>query len=175
MTAANLGASLGQIFGHEGGYSSDPDDPGNWTGGSKGKGKMLGTKFGIAANSHPNVDIKNLTIEQATEIYHRDYAAKVRFDDLPSGLDHAMLDFAINSGTMRAAQTLQRILGVPDDGKIGPITIAEVKEHPVRELIDEVCNRRLTFLKALKVWPKYSKGWSRRVSEVHAFALKLAG
>lgn len=173
MTAANLEASLGQIFGHEGGYSCDTSDPGNWTGGSRGHGKLLGTKYGIAANSYPDLDIKHLTLSQAAAIYRRDYASKIRFDDLPDGLDHAMLDFAINSGTYRAATFLQRIVGVPDDGKIGLITLAEVREHDARDLIDKLCDERLAFLHRLRTWSKYGKGWNRRVTEVHAFAIKL--
>ena len=40
-----------RLIGHEGGYSADPKDPGNWTGGRPGVGKLLGTKYGIAANT----------------------------------------------------------------------------------------------------------------------------
>ncbi len=174
MSAANLPKSLEQIFGHEGGYSSDKADPGNWTGGVVGKGALLGTKFGIAANSYPNLDIKNLTIEEAAEIYRRDYAAKVRFDELPSGLDHAMLDFAINSGPRRAVEFLQRILGVPDDGRMGPITVAEAQEANAKKTIAALCTARLAFLKGLRTWKRYGKGWSRRVNDVKAFALKLS-
>lgn len=174
MSAANLSASLGQIFGSEGGYSSDRHDPGNWTGGAVGHGVMHGTKYGIAANSYPTVDILHLTLAQAADIYRRDYAAKVRFDDLPAGLDHAMLDFAINSGPSRAVKFLQRTLGVPDDGKMGPITLAEVEEHDAKTLIDKLCEARLAFLHGLSTWPRYGKGWNVRVTAVHAFAMKLA-
>lgn len=47
-----------RLIGHEAGYSNDRRDPGNWTGGIVGKGQLKGTKFGIAANTYPNLDIK---------------------------------------------------------------------------------------------------------------------
>jgi lysozyme family protein len=175
MVAKNFPRSLEKIFGHEGGYSNDRADPGNWTGGRVGSGKLLGTKFGIAANSYPKLDIKNLTLAEAATIYRKDYATKVRFDDLPSGLDHAMLDFAINSGPRRANEFLQRCLGVPDDGILGPITMAEVGNSDTVELIKGLCASRLALLKRLRTWPRYKNGWTRRVKEVEAFALELAG
>lgn len=175
MTAKNLDASLAQIFGHEGGYSADRRDPGNWTGGRVGRGTLKGTKFGIAASSYPGVDIKGLTLAQATAIYRQDYAAKIRFDDLPSGIDHAVLDFAINSGPRRAAEYLQRIVGVTADGWIGPATIAAVRKAKAWDaVINRLCDDRLAFLKRLSTWATYGKGWSRRVAAVRAFALKLA-
>jgi lysozyme family protein len=37
--------------GHEGGYSNNPDDPGNWTGGDVGEGQLKGTKYGVSGLS----------------------------------------------------------------------------------------------------------------------------
>lgn len=174
MTAANLRMSLNQIFGSEGGYSSDRRDPGNWTGGTVGSGRLLGTKYGIAANSYPKVNIKALTLEEAAAIYERDYASKVRFAELPSGLDHAMLDFAINSGPRRAVEFLQRVLGVPDDGQFGSVTLKEATEADPAKTIKALCQARLAYLKKLKIWPTYGRGWTTRVNAVREFALKLA-
>lgn len=67
----------------EGGLSLDPEDHGNWTGGRKGKGELKGTNFGISAASYPHLDIANLTIEQADEIYYRDYWLASGADKLP--------------------------------------------------------------------------------------------
>jgi lysozyme family protein len=175
MTAANLSRSLDHIFGSEGGFTKDSRDAGNWTGGRVGRGRLLGTKFGIAANSYPGVDIKSLTIEKATAIYKQDYAAKIRFDELPSGVDFATLDFAINSGPKRAGEFLQRVVGVNNvDGWIGPATVKTVAAMPARDVIDQLCDQRLAYLKRLSTWPTYGRGWLRRVASVRAFALSLA-
>lgn len=175
MAAANLSRSLEQIFGHEGGFSKIRSDPGNWTSGKVGVGKLLGTKYGIAANSYPHLDIPNLTLAKATEIYRRDYAAKVRFNDLPSGVDHAMLDYAINSGPSRAVKDIQREIGAADDGVMGPMTMAGVRAARPDVLINGLCDRRLRFLKGLSTWPTFGRGWTRRVKEVRAFALSIVG
>lgn len=57
----------------EGDYSNTPEDHGNWTGGRKGVGELKGTKYGISAGSYPHLDIRNLTMQQADDIYFRDY------------------------------------------------------------------------------------------------------
>ena len=56
----NFEKAFERLIGHEGGYSTDRNDPGNWTGGKVGSGTFKGTKYGIAANTYPNLDIKNL-------------------------------------------------------------------------------------------------------------------
>lgn len=149
-------------------------DPGNWTGGARGVGELKGTKFGIAANSYPHLDIRNLTLADAAEIYRRDYAAKIGYDDLPSGVDHAVLDFAINSGPSRAAKFLQRIVGTEQDGVIGDATKRATRALHADVVIDQLCDDRMRFLQGLAIWPTYKNGWTTRVRNVRAFAHALA-
>ncbi|MEZ9473500.1 glycosyl hydrolase 108 family protein, partial [Vibrio lentus] len=66
-----------RVIGHEGKYQNLYDDRGNWTTGVVGEGERKGTKFGIAAMSYPHLNIKQLTIEQAKEIYYRDFWLKL--------------------------------------------------------------------------------------------------
>ena len=66
----------------EGGFQNNPEDHGNWTGGRKGVGELKGTKFGISAASYPDLDIVNLTQEQADAIYRRDYWQRSGADKL---------------------------------------------------------------------------------------------
>lgn len=159
----------------EGGFTDDSRDPGNWTGGKVGKGKLLGTKYGIAANTYPNVDIPNLTRAQAVAIYKRDYWDKVSGDRLPSGVDYTIFDYALNSGVRRASLDLQRACGVtPVDGVIGTSTLRQVDELNARDVIEDVNARRLAFMKSLKIWPTYGKGWTTRVNKVRSVSLQLA-
>ena len=67
-------------------YEDDPDDPGGRT------------KYGIDQRSHPNVDIRNLTRDQAKAIYRRDYWDAVKADELPPGLRLVVVDIAVNNG-----------------------------------------------------------------------------
>ena len=70
---------------------------------------------------------------------------------------------------------LQRLCGVPDDGKIGDTTLAAVHRRDPKALIEAICHERLAFLQTLRTWPVFGKGWSRRVLEVRAAALAMAG
>jgi hypothetical protein len=82
----------------EGGLSMNPDDNGNWTGGKKGVGVLKGTKYGISAASYPNLDIKNLTPEQAKAIYKKDYWDKIGADGIPENVRLSAFDAAVNQG-----------------------------------------------------------------------------
>ena len=53
----NFDSAFTIILGSEGGYVNDPRDSGGET------------KYGIAKKFYPNLDIKNLTVEQAKAIY----------------------------------------------------------------------------------------------------------
>ena len=74
------------VVGHEGGYSAEPQDPGNWTGGAVGQGHLAGTKFGISAAAYPDVDIAALTPDDAAAIYRHAYWERVHADALPPPL-----------------------------------------------------------------------------------------
>ncbi|TXN41698.1 hypothetical protein FV232_17100 [Methylobacterium sp. WL30] len=178
MSASNFQAVMALVLQHEGGFTSDRRDPGNWTGGKVGKGKLLGTKYGIAANSFPNLDIANITKAQAVEIYRRQYAAPVRFDDLPAGVDYAVLDIAINSGVRRAGLILCGALAtlgrrVKLDGQIGDPTIEQVSAVAPTALIDAISDARLAYMRKLTNWPTYGKGWTRRVGEVRQISKSM--
>ena len=153
-----------RLVGHEGGYSADPKDPGNWTGGRPGVGKLLGTKYGIAANTYPDLDIKALTLDQAKAIYRRDWWDKIHADQLPGAVAFQLWDFAVNAGITRAVISLQRAVGVADDGKLGPRTLAAVNAMPEPDVIARFNAERLEFYASLSTWPTYGKGWARRVA-----------
>src|SRR5690349_17496265 len=95
------------VAGHEGNLTTDPDDPGNWTGGHVGTGMCRGTKYGISAAAYPEIDIAGLTFDQAKTLYRRDYWERIAGDQLPPALGLLMLDAAINNGVGRAARWLQ--------------------------------------------------------------------
>ena len=150
------------VVGHEGGYTADRRDRGNWTSGKIGVGQLKGTKFGVSAMSYPDLDIKNLTVEDAKAIYLKDYWEKVRSDDLPVGVDYLVFDIAVNHGVRDAIQWLQLAAGTNPDGVFGPQTLAAVQRRDPLRLIEEIgVTRQMDYI-ALKSWPTYGKGWTRR-------------
>lgn len=158
---SNFDACLAHTLAHEGGYINHPHDPGGET------------NMGISKRSYPREDIRNMTRARAAEIYRRDFWDPIRGDDLPAGLDLVAFDAAVNSGVSRGAKWLQEALRVTADGKIGPQTIsaALISDHP--EVISRACDRRMMFLRAIKTWPTFGKGWTRRVDAVRAEALSM--
>ena len=154
-----------RLIGHEGGYSNDKRDPGNWTGGAVGKGALNGTKFGIAANTYPNLDIKNLTLAQAKEIYKKDWWDKLGGHGLHSAITFQLWDFSINAGKKRAIIELQQVAGVTADGVIGPKTIEAVNALDLNDVLLSLTAERLKFYTSLKTWPTWGKGWVNRVAD----------
>lgn len=139
------------VLGFEGGYVNNVNDSGGET------------KYGISKKAYPNLDIKNLTIEQAKEIYKRDYWERCKCAFMPDALSIAVLDFAVNSGVKRSIRYLQRTLGVTIDGVIGNQTIAACNRVPTRQVLEKFIDYRLEFLHGLKDWKHFGNGWGRRV------------
>lgn len=82
--------------------SMNRNDPGNWTGGKIGSGELKGTRYGIAASAYPNLDIKNLTYEEAKKIYRKRYWDFCKLDTVAWPMCAAIFDFAVQSGPNRA-------------------------------------------------------------------------
>ena len=169
MTAASFEPALALVLRHEGGYVDHPDDPG----GPTNLGVTIGTLSAVLGRQATRADVKALTPARVAPVYRGRYWDAIRGDDLPSGLDYAVFDWAVNSGSSRAAIALQRIVGVADDGRIGPLTIAAVAGHDRQKLIGSLCDARIAFLKALSTWPTFGKGWTSRVTGVRREALAM--
>ena len=153
-----------RLIGHEGKFSNDEKDPGNWTGGRINAGELKGTKYGIAANTYGDLDIKNLTIEKAKSIYYRDWWLKLGADQMDSAIAFQVWDFAVNAGMSTARRALQRAVKVVDDGSIGPYTLAAIQSYSVTDVILRFNAQRLKYYTSLSGWATYGKGWTNRVA-----------
>ena len=154
------------VLHHEGGYVNHPDDPGGET------------KYGISKRAYPEIDIANLTEEDAGEIYFKDYWSKIKGEDLPRGVACVVMDYGVNSGISRASKALQRACGIEKgDGIIGPHSLAAVwatvKDKGEKQVIDEVTNTRREFIRSLSTYETFGKGWERRITETHEKAVGL--
>lgn len=165
MTATSaFHRSFEALIGHEGGYSTDPADRGNWTSGKIGVGELKGTKYGIAAHEFPDLDIKGLTLAQAKQIYFDRYWKAVRGDELPEPIAFEAFDMAVNHGPTKAIELMQSALGVRSDGVIGPVTLAAAKKAEPARFIAHVNAERIFYYTDIKSWPTHGKGWARRVA-----------
>jgi lysozyme family protein len=170
MAALSYAPSLARLLTHEGGYTNHPADPGG------------PTNFGITIYDYRKyvqpgataADVRAMRVEEAKRIYRAKYWDAQRCDELPAGVDDCVFDYGVNSGIGRSKKVLQRVVGVKDDGVLGPQTMQAVAAREPRAIINAICDERLKFLHALKTWLVFGKGWGRRVAEVRTFSLQLA-
>ncbi|MDN2582991.1 glycoside hydrolase family 108 protein [Aquibium sp. ELW1220] len=164
---SNFQRALSRVLKHEGGYVDHPKDPG----GATNKGVTIATFRRYVKPNGTKADLRAITGEQVATVYYKHYWAAVHANELPAGVDYAVFDLAVNSGPSRAARFLQRVVGATEDGRIGPATLAAVRKADPTELIARLCDARLVWLKTLKTWPTFGKGWERRVTEVRHDAI----
>lgn len=170
MSAATWPTALAAVLKHEGGYVNHPADPGGRT--------NLGVTQRVweSWTNQPADEavMRALTPELVAPLYRERYWNAVRADELPPGVDLAVFDVAVNSGTGRAGKLLQQAVGAAVDGSIGPRTVALATAADPVVTIDRICDLRLEFLRALPIWPTFGRGWSRRVEAVRSEAKSFA-
>lgn len=161
MTARIWNDAFGLLVINEGGYVNNPHDKGGET------------KYGISKTTYPDVDIENLTLEQAKGIYKKDYWDRCKCDDLPDALSVAVFDFAVNSGVKRAIKYLQLCLGVTADGIIGHQTLGACNRLPTKNILENYLDKRLQYLMSLKDFKYFGNGWGKRINRVRNFCERL--
>jgi len=160
----------------EGGWSDHPADPG----GKTMYGITQATLSAYLGRPATDTEIRTLTRQQAVAIYRDRYWKPVAGDELPAGVDLCVYDFGVNSGPSRAVKSLQAALGLKADGWVGKLTLEALRSRSVRVLIDDLCDRRLAFLKNIKdkdgklLWDSFGKGWSNRVADIRKRAMAMA-
>ena len=166
----NFEQCLALVLKEEGGYVNDPRDPGGRT----NHGVTQKTWESWVGHPVTEADMKNLTIADVSPLYKANYWDKINGDSLPLGIDYATFDMAVNSGVSRAAKTLQQVLGVGADGKIGQATINACEAANAREVATGVCEARLAFLQSLPTYDTFGRGWANRVASVEKTAFDMA-
>lgn len=158
MTDAVLDVAFNKLIVCEGGYVDNPKDPGGET------------KYGVCKRSYPDLDIKNLTLEKAKEIYCKDYWDRCKCNLLPDCLAIIVADTAYNSGCNKAIKLLQKTLGIKEDGIIGNQTLCAANACNRKKTVDSYIENRLNFLQSLRTWSTFGRGWTNRCEEVKNFA-----
>lgn len=170
MVAANYSPALARILVHEGGYANHPKDPGGAT--MKGVTQRVYDAF-RERSGLPKVSVRLISAAELEAIYADQYGRAVCFDQLPIGLDYVVFDGAVHSGPAQSVKWLQRALqalglyagkidGIPGNGTLAAVE----KVSDVDALIARICDLRLAFLKALKTYATFGKGWRARVDQV---------
>ncbi len=156
---------------HEGGWSDHPKDPGGAT--------MMGITLETfrAFKKDPDAKKEELRAIRSADlqaIYRRGFWSKVHADDLPAGVDLATFDAAVNSGPARGAKWLQQALRVTADGQVGPATVRAARAADPVATVKGLCAVRMGFLRGLRIWTTFGRGWSRRVADIEANGIRMA-
>ncbi len=146
--------ALGVVLAYEGDDTDDPRDPGGLT------------RWGIAAASHPTVNMLTLTREGAAEIYKQEYWGRLHCAELPAPVALMLFDSGVNQGCKPAVRFLQKATGAVVDGDMGPRTIAAVYKHPVSRIIRKFSEERIAHYLALGSFRTFGRGWIARAIDV---------
>jgi len=150
MSRDNFAACLAHTLRYEGGYVNNPLDPG----GKTNKGITQRTYDGWRSKQGLyHRDVRFIDDKEVQAIYRRDYWDAVKGDDLRPGVDLAVFDYAVNSGVGRALTALKLATGL--------------------HLADSVCDQRMAFLRGLRTFPTFGKGWTARVKDVRTVAATM--
>ena len=156
----NFEQVIANVLKNEGGYVNDPTDMGGET------------NFGISKRSYPDVDIKNLTLDQAKAIYKRDFWDKQQYNNIDN-IDIAakIFDLSVNMGAPRANMLMQRALRsvgrkVDEDGVLGINTINAINKASPTELLaalkSEAAGYYRSIVAARTEQSKFINGWLKR-------------
>ena len=151
---------IDHVLESEGGYVNDKHDAGGET------------NLGISKKAYPDLDIKNLSVDQAKQIYYADYWVKSKAEQLPNQLREVYFDMVVNFGRRGAARVLQKACNgkntykIKEDGLVGTATIGACKNLEPDRLR---AYRVLKFAKIVIRKPSQEKfwfGWFRRAVKV---------
>ncbi|MGJ4928160.1 glycoside hydrolase family 108 protein [Bradyrhizobium sp. HKCCYLS2038] len=171
MATGNFERSLRRVLGSEGQYSNHPDDPGGATmwGITKRDYDAFRKRKGL-----PPRDVRLMTVAERDEIYRGKYWNGSRCDEVPDGIDYCLFDGSVNSGVAQSVKWMQRALGVKDDGHIGDHTLLAASQADADDVISAMCQQRRAFMRSLKTFKVFGKGWIRRVDLVEHVASSMA-
>lgn len=161
-------AIIDGILAREGGgtYTNAPSDHGGPT-------KYGVTQAALAAYRMAPAtpeDVQALTEAEARAIYRRDFFVRPGFDKVPDPATQVLLmDWGVNSGPGIAIRALQRLLGVPNDGVLGPQTLLALSGLDAAKLYRRLAAARVRFIgDLLHNDPSqlvYARGWLNRAAD----------
>jgi len=139
---------------YEGGDSNDPRDPGGATRNGITQGSYDTWR---KQNGRPTQSVFKMNTLERNAIYLANYWNAMACGTRPPGVDLALFDAGVNSGTKRALEWKSAVPGTD--------RVATIKG---------ICARRLSFVEGLRTFAIYGKGWRKRIAACEAEAIKVA-
>ena len=170
----NFPEALAHTLQFEGGWSINPNDPG----GATMKGITQRTYNQFLGRQASQDELRNISDAEVAAIYRKRYWDECLGDTLADGLDFALFDAAVNTGPREASRLLQRIVGAPADGVLGPKSVAAVNDYIAAQglpkLIDDYTDARQAYYRLLPTYVHFGEGWRKRTDEVAVLAKGLS-
>lgn len=154
------------------GWPGDVDSP-NDPGGA--------TRAGIAQKFYDPTGAKSvydLTQDQVVAIYKSQYWDAISGDSFVSSqLAFILLDTAVNQGVTYAKKCLQFVLGLPQDGVIGPQTLGAANSKSSYKLLEDILWARANrYVATCRLWQQQGRsnpwsnlsGWISRLNWVRS-------
>ncbi len=166
MTKLNIDIALDWIITTEGGYVNSPYDPGGET------------KYGISKKSYPNIDIKNITTEQAKAIYKHDYWQPTNCDIFSLPVALCLFDTAVHSGSMTAIRIAQLATKQKPDGLMGERTINAIRQMKMNEFVIQFLSyraKRFIEKNSADNIEAHIRGWMVRLFKLQSFIAQVCG
>jgi lysozyme family protein len=159
--SANFNKAFQSLMLLEGGYSNDALDGGKET------------KYGITKKHYPHLNIKDLSLDQAKEIYYKDYWAKNHYNKIRNiKIAEKVFHITVNAGAHQSHLILQRALHavehktLVEDGILGNITLEAInKSHPsslLPALRSELAGFYRLIIATRPSQNKFKNGWLKR-------------
>jgi lysozyme family protein len=162
MSVTQFGPAFDFLMKHE-----DPGLTGRVTSDSGGT-----TKYGISQRAYPHLDIPNLTIEAAANIYRNDYFMPIRGYSIASQeVANKLLDCAVNMGVHMCGKLAQECVNlcggtVGEDGVIGSYTVEAINAIAPETFLEKFKSLLVAHYKDIAAArpdeTKYLNGWLKR-------------
>jgi len=157
-----FGQIIPQVLRYEGGYVDDDLDKGGVT------------AYGISKRAHPDVNIDELTLDEAITIYREQYWNPSKSEKLPERLREIYFLFLVNAGQANAVKVLQRACNgkngkgkqISVDGRIGRMTIKASKNLEVDRLRSYLMLYYAKLVYKNVTQERFWYGWYRRVLNI---------
>lgn len=151
----------------EGGFVNDPLD----RGGATNKGITIGTFRRFYGKEATVEQLKQITDDQWLRIFKEGYWNPWKADQIKNqSIANIVVDWAWASGPVTAIKQVQRILGVVDDGVVGPKTLAAINSADQQTLFAEIHVARLKFVENIvqknPTQVRFLKGWKNRINAI---------
>jgi lysozyme family protein len=163
---------------YEGAYGWSKTDPGGPT-------KYGITCWDLAEHRGQKMDsmqrwaplVAAMPLDEAEAIYSTKYASAIRYSDLPAGPDACMMDYAVNSGILRAIRVARGMLNVPGpSNRMDQPLLDAIRKVDPTWFVKTMCYERLQFMHSIRggqAWAEYGHGWGARVADLQTYCLHI--